>query len=155
MSYPISIKVEKAIALDFLPDALGIEGLNIYEGHEKVEEIVFPNLVVYAEGSAPHPDFPTECGVRIVRLRCKFTVDSTTADRADVNAWREALELAMTDDREAFQTVLNKPASGADGRTVTGIHFHDVEMADDPSDRNETDWIEDQIFNVTCELLDS
>lgn len=155
MSYPISIKVEKAVALGFLPDALNIAELHIYEGHENVEEIAFPNLVVYAEGSSPHPDFPTECGVRIVRLRCKFTVDSTTAERVDLNAWREALELAMTDDRAAFQAVLNKPVSGADGRTVKAIHFHDVEMTDDPSDRNETDWIEDQIFNVTCELLDS
>jgi len=154
MSLPISIKAEKAITLDFLPDALDIEELHIYEGHEKVEAIEFPNLVVYAEGSTPHPEFPAECGVRVVRLRCKFTVDSVNADRADVNTWREALELAMTNDLEALQAVLNKPEED-DERTVTGIHFHYVEMTDDPSDRNETDWIEDLVFNVTCELLDS
>jgi len=154
MSYPISIKAEKAFALDYLPDALDIEGLNIYEGHEKVEEVAFPCLVIYAESSAPHPEMPSECGVRVVRLRCKFTVDSTVQERGDVNAWRQALELAMTDDMAAIQTVLNKPV-GVDGRTVTGIHFHHVTMTDDPSDRSETDWIEDLVFDVTCELLDS
>lgn len=154
MSLPISIKCEKAIALDFLPDALDIAGLNIYEGHEKAESISFPSLVIYAEGSAPHPDFPAECGVRVVRLRCKITADSMVTTRSDLNDWRGALELVMTDDIEALQLVLNRPASGPDNRTVTQIHFHYVELSDDPSDRHETEWEEDLVFNVTCELLD-
>jgi len=154
MSYPISIKVEKAITLDFLTDALDIDGLNIYEGHEKVAEIAFPNLVIYAEGSSPHPDFPTECGVRVVRLRAKFTVDSEVHTRGDLNAWKELLEIAMTNDLGALQAILNKPV-GTDDRTVKEVHFQDVVMTDDPGDVNETDWIEDLAFDVTVEPLDS
>jgi hypothetical protein len=154
MSLPISIKAEKAIATGFLPNALNIAGLHIYEGHEKVEKIEFPNLVIYSEGSVPQPDMPAEVGVRIVRLRCKFAIHSgnNTADQR--NTWKQKLEAAMTDDLAALQAVLNKPV-GTDNRAVKGIHFHYVEMNDDPSDRNETDYIEDLIFNVTCELLDA
>ena len=138
----------------YLPDALNITGLTIYEGHEKVETVVFPCLIVYAEGSSPHPDFPVEAGVRVTRLRCKFQVDSITDTRADLDAWKEALELAMLNDLEAIQDVLNKPV-GTDTRTVQGIYFQHVEMSDDPSETSETDWIEDLIFNVTAEPLDS
>lgn len=154
MSLPISIKAEKAFALDFLPEALDIDGLSIYEGHEKAESVVTPCLIVYAEGSAPHPGFPSECGVRVVKLRCKFTADSMTQERGDVNSWRYALEMAMTNDRDAMQAVLNVPAEGEDERTVKAIHFHDVILTDDPSDRTETDWIDDMVFDVVCELLD-
>ena len=154
MSLPISIKAEKAFALDYLPDALDITGLNIYEGHENAATVAFPCLIVYAEGSSTHPGFPSECGVRVVKLRCKFTADSQVEDRSDVNDWRGALESVMTDDMAAIQAVLNKPV-GVDERTVTEIHFHHVELDDDPSDRHETDWIEDLVFSITCELLDA
>ncbi len=154
MSLPISRKAEKAFAVGYLPDALDIGELHIYEGHEKVESIELPNLVVYSEGSSPFPDMPVESGVRLVRLRCKFQIDSGVTTRADVDAWKQLLESAMTDELTALQASLNKPV-GTDNRVVKAIHFHYVEMADDPSDVNETDWIEDLVFNVTCELLDA
>jgi hypothetical protein len=154
MSLPISRKVEKAFAVGYLPDALAIEGLHIYEGHEKVESVELPNLIVYSEGSSQHPDMPVEVGCRIVRLRCKFQVDSLANTRANVDEWKQALEAKMTDDLPALQAALNRP-EGADNRIVKSIHFHYVEMADDPSDFEETDWIEDLVFNVTCELLDA
>lgn len=154
MSLPISRKAEKAFAVGYLPTALGIVGLHIYEGHEKVEKVELPNLIVYSEGSSPFPDMPVESGVRIVRIRCKFQIDSMVNTRADVDAWKLLLESAMTDDLAALQAVLNKPV-GTDNRVVKAIHFHYVEMNDDPSDRHETDWIEDLIFNITCELLDA
>lgn len=153
MSYSISIKTEKAFAA-WLPAALDIEGMNYYAGHEKAATVEFPMLQIYAEGSSPQPGFPTECGVRIVRLLCKFTADSDDSDRSEVDDWKQQLESVMTDDRQALQAALNKPA-GTDARPIQGIHFHYVEMSDDPSDRSETDWIEDMAFNVICEPLDS
>lgn len=155
MSLTLSRKTEKAFAVGFLPDALNITGLNIYEGHGKASTIALPSLVVYAEGSSQHEGFPVECGVRVVRLRCKFMVDSDDDTIIDLDTWKETLESVMTDDLQALQAVLNKPASGADNRLVKAIHFHYVEMSDDPSDVNETDWIEDMVFSVTVELLDA
>lgn len=154
MSLPISRKAEKAFAVGYLPSALNIIGLNIYEGHENAGEVSFPCLIIYTEGSSPHPDFPPEIGVRLIRLRCKFTVDSDDNTRTNVDDWKQLLESAMTDNLDALQAALNKP-SGTDNRVVKGIHFHSVEMNDDPSDRSQTDWIEDLIFSVTCELLNA
>lgn len=154
MKLPISRKAEKAFAAGYIPAALGVAGLNIYEGHERAEEVQFPALIIYAEGSSPHSDMPPETGVRVVRLRCKFQIDSMTTTRADVDAQKELLESAMCD-IAAIQAALNAPLTGADNRLVRGIHFHHVEMSDDPSDVSETDWIEDLVFTVTCELLDT
>lgn len=153
MSLPISRKAEKAVT-GYLQSSLGISGLHIYEGHDKVDEIQFPSLVIYAEGSSPHPEMPTEVGVRNVRLRCKFSIHSGINSRTDADDWRQKLEAKLTDDLPALQAALNKPI-GTDNRTVKGIHFHYVEMSDDPSDRNENDWIEDLNFSIVCELLDS
>ena len=154
MSLSLSRKTEKAFSL-WLDSTLDITGLTVYQGHEKAETMAFPALVVYAEGSSPADGFPTECGVRVVRLRCKFIVDSTADDRADVDAWKDALIIAMTDERDTLQTALNKPASGTDERAVQGIHFHDVEMMDEPSDTQETDWEEDMTFDIKVEPLDA
>ena len=154
MNLSISRKVEKAISVGYLPTALNISGLTIYEGHEKAAAIEIPNLVIYSEGSSPYQNMPVESGVRTVRLRCKFQVDSSVNSRADVDEWKAALESAMTDELDALQAALNKP-DGTDTRAVTGIHFHHIEMTDDPSDVSETDWIEDLVFNVTAEILDA
>ena len=155
MSLPLSRKVEKAFAVGYLPTALSIPGLNIYEGQGMADKAVTPSLIVYSESSSPHPEMPVETTARIVRLRCKFRVDSVTNTREQIDAWREALETAMIGDLNAVQSALNKPASGMDARPVKGIHFHYVEMADDPSGTDGTDRIEDLFFNVTCELLDA
>lgn len=154
MTLSTSRKVEKAVKL-WLESSLGISGMNYYEGHEKADEIETPHLVIYAENSANHPDFPQECGVRQVSLRCKFTVDSIEISRTNLDSWKDALILKMTDDRDAMQTALNKPASGTDSRAVKKIHFHDIELTEEPSDTVETDWIEDCVFQVTCEPLDA
>jgi hypothetical protein len=154
MSLSLSRKTEKAFAL-WLDSTLGIDGLTVYQGHEKAAEMTFPALVVYAEGSAPQGDFPTECGVRVVRLRCKFIADSTVIERADLDGWKDALILAMTDDIETLQAALNKPTSGDDERAVQAIHFHHVSLSDEPSDTNETDWEEDCAFDVIAEPLDA
>ncbi len=156
MSLPISIKAEKALALGYLPTALAaVTGLHIYEGHEKAAKAELPNLIVNAEGSAGFPGMPAECVVKNVRIRCKFNINSTANTRDDVNAWKELLETAMVENIEALKTALNKPLAGADGRTVKEIHFHSVEMEDDPSEREESNWVEDLVFVVVCELLDS
>lgn len=155
MSLPISRKAEKAFAVGYLPAALDIPGLNIYEGHEKIEKVETPNLIVYSEGSSQAPGMPVEAGCRIVRLRCKFMVDSTVNTRDEIDEWKQKLEEAMTDDLTALQAILNKPLTGDDEREVKAIHFHYVEMQDEPSDVSETDWIEDLVFDVTCELLDA
>jgi len=160
MSLSLTRKVEKAFVADYLPDALNITGLTIYAGHEKAAEkaaeiaaeIAFPALVVYAEGSSPHPEMPVETWVRNIRLRCKFLIDSDANDSDDRDDWKGSLEMVMIDDIEAIQAILNKPA-GTDNRTVKGIHFHFVEMSDDPSEVNETDWEEDMVFIITAEML--
>ena len=117
--------------------------------------MAFPALVIYAEGSAPASDFPTDCGVRVVRLRCKFIADSTVTERPDLDEWKDALILAMTNDLETLQAALNKPAEGDDERAVQAIHFHYVSMSDEPSDMNETDWEEDLAFDIIAEPLDA
>lgn len=98
---------------------------------------------------------PTEVGIRIVRLRCELRADSTVTTRDSLDEWAGALELAMTDDLDALQAALNKPLAGADNRAVKKIHFHYVEMPDDPSDVQETDFVENLVFDVKCELLDA
>jgi len=153
MSLQTKIKVEKAFA-SWLPGVLNIAGLNSYPGHDKAEKAVMPWLIIYAENSSPHPDMPTEVGVRIVRLRFELRADSMVTTRANLDAWAGALELAMTDDLPALQAALNKPV-GTDNRAVKKIHFHYVTPADDPSDRQETDFVENLVFDVTCELLDA
>jgi len=154
MSLSLSRKTEKAFAVEFLPDALDIAGLNIYEGHADAGVNEFPSLIVYSEGSTQHPSIPVEMGARIVKLRCKLQVDSRINTRGDIDTWKELIVSKMTDDLTGIQDILNKPV-GTDNRLIKGIHFHYVEMSDDPSDFVETDWIEDMIFNVTCEPLDS
>lgn len=153
MSLPISIKVEKAIA-GWLPGVLNITGMNYYEGHEKAESVATPHLVIYSEGSTPYAETPPECGIRQVRLRCKFTVDSDDTSRSSVNDWKQKLESAITDDLDTLKAALNKPV-GTDNRTIKAIHFHHVSMSDDPSEHSQTDWVEDLIFDVVCELLDA
>ena len=150
----LSRKIEKAVTA-WLETQSDLDLLNIYEGHEAVETVVFPSLVVYAEGSAPADGMPQETGCRVVRLRCKLTVDETTTDREEVDEWESLIHDIMTDDRAAMQTALNKPVSGTDTRPVKKRHVHEIAMMDDPSERSETDWEEDLIFDVTCEPLDA
>lgn len=152
MSLPISRKAEKALT-GYLSSILGIPTLQVLEGHGAVEKATIPNMIVYAEGSSPHADMPVETGVRMVRVLCKFTIDSKVNTRDDVDAWKDLVETAMAD-LDALQAALNKPV-GTDNRAVKAIHFHYFEMADDPSDRQQTDYIEDLSYNVTCELLDA
>ena len=152
MSLSLTRKVEKAFVANYLPDALDITGLNIYAGHEKAESVAFPALVVYAETSNLFSGMPVETCVRTVKLRCKFLIDSDANDSDDRDDWKYKLEIAMTDDMEEIQAVLNKPV-GTDNRTVKGIHFHYIELNDDPSEVNQTDWVEDMVFNVTVERL--
>ncbi len=152
MNLPISRKVEKAIAT-YLPSVLTISGLSIYEGHERADEMKLPAMVVYAESSSQHPEMPRETGVRIVNLRMKFIVDSDDNERGILDQWKQQLESAMLC-LAGLQAALNAPAEGPDRRKVTGIHFHDVEIGDDPSARSETDWEEDQLFALTVERLD-
>lgn len=154
MSLPISRKVEKALA-SWLPTAMTTTGLTFFEGHERADTIIMPCLVIHAEGSTPYPDMPPDVGIRVVRVRCKFTASSDDHTRATVDGWKELLESAMTDDMAAMQSALNHPATGTDTRVVTGIHFHHVEMTDDPSERFENDWIEDLTFAVVAELVDA
>lgn len=149
---PLTRKVEKAFAADYLPKHLVIAGLKIYEGHERADEMEFPALVVYGENSQPHPEMPTSTGVRIVRIRMQFVVDSESNDRGALDEWKRQLEDAMMC-RPKMQAALNAPESGIDRRKVTGIHFHDAMIGEDPSDRNNTDWVEDCNFEVVCEWL--
>lgn len=149
---PIKIMVEKAFAEDFLPRVVSISGLRIYQGHEeKPEEFIIPSLTVYGEDSQEHGDMPTGTGVRVVRLRLKFTVEATPA-RAKLDEWKDQVECAILDVTR-MQEILNAPASGIDRRKVTGIHFHDIQIGGDPSALEETEWVEDQIFDVVVERL--
>jgi hypothetical protein len=154
MKLPITRKIERAFAVDYLPSALSIDGLNIYEAHERADEIEFPALVVYGENSTPHPDMPTATGIRVVNLRCQFTVDSETTTRATLDAWREELEAAMGDLAQ-IQAALNEPTigTGTDERQIDDIHIHDAVTGEQPSDRQNTDWVEDCSFDITVEPL--
>lgn len=80
--------------------------------------------------------------------------DSTLQNSAQIDTWKEALQELMTDDIDAMKTALNKP-SGTDSREIKKIHFHYIEQAEDASDTQETDWIDDAVYNITCELLDA
>jgi hypothetical protein len=111
--------------------------------------------VIYAESSSPAEGLPQETGCRVVRLRCKITADETATERSDVDDWESLVNDILTDDRAAMQAALNKPSIGDDERPVKKIHVHQIELMDDPSDRSETDWEEDLLFDVTCEPLDA
>jgi hypothetical protein len=160
MSLSLKNKVERAFA-EYLPTVLTVGGLNIYEGHTPPDdsgddpvEVAFPALVIYAESSDPHPDMPAEMGIKDVLLRCRFYVESEGVDRDEtsLDLWKHELEEQMRtiDD---IQAALNKPESGSDTRTYKEIHFHHVEPASEPSDREGQDWVEELSFTVTVEPL--
>lgn len=153
MSLSLKLKVEQAFVADYLPDVLTIGDLTVYDGHTPPDDdqMSLPALVVYAETATQHPEMPAEMGVRIVRLRMKFLVDSAAGDRDDLDTWKDELQEAMRD-IDGIKTALNKPA-GADTRTVQSIHFHHVDLTDEPSDQGETDWDEELDFDVIVEPL--
>ncbi len=148
---PLKRKVEKAFQSDYLPAVMSIAGLHIYAGHEANDEKEFPHLVVYAEDLQDYSGMPTCAGVRTVRLRCQFVADCA-GGRGTVDDWEEQLEAAMGD-LAGIQSALNAPASGIDRRMITGIHIHDVIPSGEPSDRNELDWVEQRLYDVTVERV--
>lgn len=148
MKLPITRRVEKALVDDYLPKVLGIEMLNIYAGHEAHDVIEYPNLIVYGEGSTPHPGMPAEVGARVVKIRCRFQVDTELNERWELDAWRELLESKLVLEPALMNSILN-----AEDSLIQDLYFHEIELEDDPCDRVQTDWIEEQIFNVICEHL--
>lgn len=146
----LSRKTEKAFAVDYLPKVLTIAGLSIYEGHDRVDQVEFPALIVYAENAVAHAEMPSETGIKLVQIRMKFIVDSSACDRAPLDHWKQQVEDAMID-IPGLQESLNKPVSGPDRRKVSGIHVHDVTAGGEPSARENTDWDEDMTYEVTVE----
>jgi hypothetical protein len=145
-------KVEKAL-VGYLPDVLELGALKIYEGHDPAADMDFPALVIYAESAGGHPEMPVETGVKVVRVRMKFLVDEAAGGGRDtLDVWKEGLEEAMRCTPD-LQAALNRPASGVDKRAVQEIHFHEVQAAEEPSDKSETDWDEEMNFDVICEPL--
>lgn len=151
---PIKRRAERAFATDYLPQHLAIQGLTIYEGHEAADQIALPALIVYAEDSQQFGDMPMETGVRTVRIRFGWQVDATASARALLDEWKEQLECSVLNQEKVRET-LNKPETGIDRRKVGKIHFHATMIAGDPSDRQETDWIEQQVYDVVVEDMPS
>lgn len=151
MKLSTKIKTEKAFA-GYVPTILSSPVPHIYEGHEDADEMEFPSLVVYAEDAQPHPEMPVETGTKIVRLRFRFQFDASASGRERLDAWREEIEEAMRC-TASIQAALNRPESGVDSRKVQAIHFHEVQPAGEPSEREETDWVEELSFDVVCEPL--
>lgn len=149
---PLKRKVERAFAKDFFPKYIAAQRLKIYEGHEAVDESDSPRLIVYAESSGQFEDMPKETGVRVVSLRLKFQADSTDVPRSDLDEWKEQAECAALN-REKVQEALNEPCEGIDKRSITDIHFHDVMISGDASDREGESWDEDIILDVIVEEI--
>jgi hypothetical protein len=149
---PIKRKVERAFAQDFFTKHLALTGVTIYEGHKAEDSVVFPALIVYAEDSQEFSGMPAETGVRIVRLRISWMVDATVTSRSVLDEWKEQLECSVLN-QEKVKEALNAPADDEDEdeRVVKKIHFHATMMTGDPSGRDNTDWVEQQVFEVIVE----
>lgn len=133
-------------------------GLTIYEGREKAQAVAIPHLICYGENSTPHPDMPTETGIRVVNMRFQIRVHSESPGARDaLDGWRKTVEDALNSvpDILAF---MNPPALPADDeRTVTDLHVYDLYSNDEPTqfEEEECDWIEDVNVGVVCQPLDS
>lgn len=159
MSMNLSRKAERAIA-QYLRATLpvGPLGLYVYEGHERQDELAadpdassysLPSLIVYAENAIPIGELAVQ--IRSVRMRFQIQVDSTENQRAYVDDLKVQICNAVFD-VATVKSALNKPA-GTDTREVKGIHFHDLLESDEPSDVQETDWLEQIVADVICERL--
>lgn len=142
MKKPLSLRIEEEFT-EYLKAKLEGEEINIYAGHGYEDDLQFPQLVVYAEDSQPHPEMPRETGVRVVRLRVKLQVESDDG-RAPIDQWRETVEDAMIDCPD-YATEINTETSG--------VHVYDVLHGGEPSERMETDWVEDMLYDVTCQKM--
>lgn len=146
-------KVEKALT-GYMSTAIP-SGLNIYAGHDKAAEVTFPYLIVYAEDTQPHPDFPSFAGIRNVTMRFEVRVDSEVSGaRGLLDGWRKTVE----DTLGSVPTViaaLNAPTPPtADTRTVTDIHLYDIIAMNEPTEMDRADWVEQITVGVICQPLD-
>ena len=107
-------------------------------------------MVVYAEDSQEYGNMPAETGVRMVRIRLGWQVDAAASARSQLDEWKEQVECAMLNPEKVAET-LNAPAEGIDRRKVQKIHFHAVMIAGDVSARENTDWVEQQVFESVVE----
>lgn len=149
----LSRKVEKVLTA-YLADEIDDEDLNVYEGHVKSAIVEFPHLVCYAQDAQPHPDMPSSTGVRVVAMRFELRADSETevADhdpRAEIDGWRMTLEDAMSDIGEITAFV------GASDIDWEGFypHIYDVIRENEPTEFENTDWVEQFVLNVVCQLV--
>lgn len=144
----LSRKIEKVLS-SYLEDAIDDVNLNVYEGHEKAATVEFPYLVCYAENSQPHPEMPSSTGVRIVALRLELRIDSEDAGaRAALDEWRMLLEDALSD-IGAIATFISASAIPWNGFLP---YVYDVIPESEPTEFDNTDWVEQFIVGVVCQL---
>jgi hypothetical protein len=145
-------KVESA--LTGYMETIITSGLNIYSGHDKAATVTIPYLVIYAEDTQPHPDLPTYTGVRIVTTRFEVRVDSEVdTDRSALDGWRKTIEDALGS-VPTILAALNAPASGTDAREITDIHIYDILAANEPTEMDRADWVEQITVGVVAQPLD-
>jgi len=130
-------------------------GLNIYAGHDKAAVVTIPYLVVFGEDTQPHPDLPSFTGVRIVTTRFEIRVDSEVdTDRSDLDGWRKTIEDTLGS-VPTILAALNAPTPPAeDTRDITDIHIYDIIAANEPTEMDRADWIEQIVVGVVAQPLD-
>ena len=151
-------KLEAAFVA-YLRTEIDDEELTVYEGHSRAPDddddestVSFPALVVYAENSQPFGDMPPEVGIRTVSLRMEIMVDSTNDDDSDrerLDPWRDAIDLAMGN-LASIATALNKPG-GTDNRPIKGLHFYYLTPSGEPSEVENTNWVEQFAYDVIAQ----
>ena len=146
-------KVEKA--LTGYMETIIPTGLNIYAGHDKAATVEIPYLIVYAEDTQPHPDLPSFAGVRIINTRFEVRVDSEVSGaRASLDGWRKTIEDTLGSVPDVL-AALNAPTPPADDtRTITDIHIYDIIAANEPTEMDRADWIEQITVGVVAQPLD-
>lgn len=146
----LSRKIEKILTL-YMQAELSEDALTIYEGHSKAPAPVFPELVVYAEDSQPHPEMPTSTGVRVVKMRLEIRVDSEDDGEGNprdlLDGWREDIERVFSDVAGVVDFIDTEP----DG--INDIHVYDIIPEAEPSEFDKTDWIEQIVFGVVCQQI--
>jgi hypothetical protein len=155
MSIPLKIKIEKALT-EYLAEIFdGDEDLNVYEGHSKnPDKQDFPWLIVYAEDSGPVDDMPTQTGIRNVRVRLSFQVDSEVdPEREGIDSWREIAERAM-DDVPGLAAFINPPDEGEDDRVIKDLYFYDCLPTSEQDEMENTDWVEQMSYDIICQSAD-
>lgn len=168
MSLIVRRKITEAVTAYLKANAatVGVAADNIVSAYSQSER-PSPALVVAAMGYQADTSLKQVGTVNLaIQYHAPGTVDGTERDDADTvlekvhnflmqpvdndAAWSDA-----NPEAGAIMAALNKPASGPDDREVTPLHIYDITPSEDNGDIVEEGWIDELVYDVLCQPMDS